>query len=133
MSLYNNRSNNKHIISVPKVYDWVNSTDTFNIKVNLECKCECKNGIIQADTYQYYALSDGRKSIYTNEDELKEYGNRGILAPAAVSYINLFINGILQPQNQYKLEEGRLILTSNELPESGSPIILQFITLKISS
>jgi hypothetical protein len=122
---YNNKRN---IISVPKVYDWVSSEDNLNIKVTFQCKCQCKNNIIQADTYQYYTLSDGIKSVYNNEDELKEYGNRGILDPAATSYINLFINGILQPQNQYRVEPGELILTSSDLPEKGCPIILQFVT-----
>lgn len=92
--------NKKHVISVPKVSDWVSSDDNLNIKVTFQCKCQCKNNVIQADTYEYYTLSDGIKSVYTNEDELKEYGNRGILDPAATSFINLFINGILQLQDQ---------------------------------
>ncbi|WP_085994238.1 DUF4183 domain-containing protein [Oceanobacillus senegalensis] len=133
MASYNNpHRHNKHIVSVPKVYDWLNSTDTFNIKINMQCKCQRNNGIIQADNYQYYAISDGIKSIYTNEDELQEYGDRGILDPASVSYMNLFINGILQPQNQYEVKKGRLIFTSGDVPERGSPIILQFITLQLS-
>ncbi len=35
--------------------------------------------LLDADVYQYNALSDGIKRIYTNHDELSEYGARGIL------------------------------------------------------
>jgi hypothetical protein len=127
MTHYNNK---KHIVSVPKVCDWVRSTSTINIRVPFQCT-NTNKGVAKAETYQYYASSDGIKSVYTNEDELKQYGNRGILDPATVSYINLFINGILQPQNQYMVESGKLTFTSADVPEAGSPIILQFVTIKV--
>jgi hypothetical protein len=126
---YNN-NNNKHTVSVPMVYDWVRSTSTINIRVPFQCTNKNK-GIAKVETYQYYATSDGIKSVYTNEDELKQYGSRGILDPATVSFINLFINGILQPPNQYIVELGRLTLTSGDVPEAGSPIILQFVRIKV--
>lgn len=127
MTFYNNK---KHLISVPKVYDWVRSTSTITTRVPFQC-INTNKGIAKTDTYQYYAVSDGEKSVYTNEDELKQYGNRGILDPATVSFINLFINGILQPQNQYVIELGKLTLTSGDVPEKGSPIILQFVSIKL--
>jgi hypothetical protein len=112
------------------VYDWVRSTSTINIRVPFQCT-NANKGIANAETYQYYATSDGIKSVYTNEDELKQYGSRGILDPATVSFINLFINGILQPQNQYAVVPGKLTLTSGDVPEAGSPIILQFVRIKV--
>jgi hypothetical protein len=127
MSFYNYK---KHIVSVPMVHDWVKSTSTINIRVPFQCT-NTNKGIAKADTYQYYATSDGIKSVYTNADELTQYGIRGILDPTTVSFINLFINGILQPQNQYVVEPGKLTLTSGDVPEAGSPIILQFVRIKL--
>jgi hypothetical protein len=43
--------------------------------------------------------------------------NRIFLDPATVSYINLFINGILQPGNQYMVETGKLTFTSGDAPK----------------
>ena len=127
MVLYHNK---KHIVSVPRVYDWVRSPTTINIRVPFQCT-NTNQGIAKTEIYQYYAVSDGIKSVYTNEDELTEYGNQGILDPATVSFINLFINGILQPQNQYMVELGKLTFTSGDVPEAGSPIILQFVRIKV--
>lgn len=112
------------------VHDWVWSTSTINIRVPFQCT-NTNKGIAKADTYQYFATSDGIKSVYTNADELTQFGSRGILDPATVSFINLFINGILQPQNQYVVEPGKLTLSSGDVPEAGSPIILQFVRIKV--
>jgi hypothetical protein len=61
--------------------------------------------LLKAQIYQYNALSDGKKRIYTNQDELKEYGDMGILSPDATSYYNLFVNGVLQPKTNYKIKK----------------------------
>ncbi|MBB5325675.1 hypothetical protein HNQ34_002776 [Anoxybacillus tepidamans] len=117
----------KHIIAVPKVYDWINTTSAIQFRVTFQIPPQ----ILQVDTYEYNAISDGVKTIYTNEDELKEYGNRGILDPNKVSFINLFINGMLQPKELYEVQEGMLILKSIDVPIKGVPITLQFITIKL--
>ena len=92
-------------------------------------KIRNKNGqLLKADVYQYNTVAKG-KSIYTNDDELTTYGNQGILNPEKVSYINLFINGVIQPKTNYLVSEGILELTLEPLPIEGAPIILQFITL----
>jgi hypothetical protein len=116
----------KHIIAVPKVYDWINTTSTVQFRFTIKIPPQ----VLQVDTYQYNAISDGGKTVYTNEDELTEYGNRGILDPKKVSFINLFINGVLQPNTLYEVQEGILILKSVDVPIKGVPIILQFITIK---
>ena len=59
--------------------------------------------LLHADTYQYNALSDGVKRIYTNNDELTQYGDKGILDPNDVSSFGLFINGVLQPKVNYEI------------------------------
>ena len=61
------------------------------------------------DVYHYNTLSDGEKKVYTNEDELKEYGDRGILDPDSVSYYSLYINGVLQPKVNYEYKKDNLL------------------------
>ena len=56
-----------------------------------------------------------------------QYGNYKILDPSSVSYINLFINGILQPPTNYMVTSETIKLMSNDLSVSGTPIILQFV------
>jgi len=86
--------------------------------------------LLEADVYQYNALSDGKKRVYTNEDELLEYGNKGILNPDKVSYYDLFINGVLQPKTNYEIFEGILILKTEDIPINGSPIVIIFVTFR---
>ncbi|PGL26413.1 DUF4183 domain-containing protein [Bacillus thuringiensis] len=77
----------------------------------------------------YYTFSDGEKLIYTDADGIAQYGTTNILSPSEVSYINLFINGILQPQPFYEVSTGKLTLLDNQPPSQGSSIILQFIII----
>ncbi|WP_019424165.1 DUF4183 domain-containing protein [Paenibacillus sp. OSY-SE] len=84
-------------------------------------------GVLKVETFQYITVSDGVKNTYTNQDELIQFGSTGILNPATVSYVNLFINGMLQPLIVYKVSEG--VLTIDEAPEKGVPITLQFIKI----
>ncbi|USL11041.1 DUF4183 domain-containing protein (plasmid) [Bacillus bombysepticus] len=77
----------------------------------------------------YFTFSDGKKLAYTNADGLPEYGTTQIFSPNEVSYINLFINGILQPQTLYQVVAGQLTLLTPEAPLAGVSIILQFITI----
>ena len=69
-----------------------------------------------------------KKRIYTNQDELIEYGSRGILDPNDVSYFNLFINGVLQPRVNYEIEKGLLLLKTKDVPQKDVAIIISFIT-----
>ncbi|SHN75185.1 protein of unknown function [Desulfitobacterium chlororespirans DSM 11544] len=86
--------------------------------------------LLTAEAYQYNARSDGIKKVYTNDDEIKEYGDQGILDPHQVSYFNLFINGVLQPRVNYELHEGLLVLKTEDAPLKGSPIIITFVTFR---
>ncbi len=113
---------NKICISANKIFDSIlfrNEITTFYNVTELK-----------GEVYQFNALGDGKSRIYTNEDELKEYGNRGILSPENVSYYNLFINGVLQPKSNYKLEKGLLILETEDLPLKGTPIVIMFLTFR---
>lgn len=85
--------------------------------------------LLKTYTYYYCTIAQGEKRIYTNADGLTEYGLYGILDPQRVSYINLFINGVLQPSSLYGVRKGVLFLKSNNLPQTGEPIVLQFIVM----
>jgi hypothetical protein len=77
----------------------------------------------------FFAVSDGLRKIYTSRDGIEEYGITTIRSPDEVSYINLFINGMLQPTVNYKIERGKLTLLTEDIPLKGTIIILQFISL----
>ncbi|MBY6037269.1 DUF4183 domain-containing protein [Fictibacillus nanhaiensis] len=64
-------------------------------------------------------------------DKRQEYASTDIINPNQCSYVNLFINGIIQPATFYQVDEGRLTLlhASGSVPEKGVPIILQFIKI----
>lgn len=85
---------------------------------------------INAEVYQYNALSDGKRGIYTNDDELTQYGDRGILSPENTSFYSVFINGVLQPKTNYLLTEGELSLTTTDIPPKGQPVIISYVTFK---
>jgi hypothetical protein len=77
----------------------------------------------------YVAISDGVRKIYTNVDKVPGYGHSDILNPNTVSYMNLFVNAMLQPPSLYQVHEGVLILLSEDVPLAGTPIMLQFIRI----
>jgi len=87
------------------------------------------SGLIPTTNLLYFTFSDGEKRVYTNNDGVAEYGITEILAPSEVSYINLFINGIIQPQSNYKVEEDKLTLLTEDVPAEDVPITLQFILI----
>jgi len=110
-------------ISVYKVLDH----KCFKSKIIINYK-KSKKRLLKANVYQYNALSEKDKKTYTSDDELKKYGDKGILNPDDVSYLNLYINGVLQPQVVYKVEENELTLETEDAPIPGAPIIITFIT-----
>jgi hypothetical protein len=113
---------NKICIDVNRIYD----SGIFN--------CETcfyfEDLLLEAEVYQYNAISDGEKRIYTNKDELTEYGDKGILSNNDVSYYNLFINGVLQPKTNYLLTKGLLELKTVDIPLKGQSVIIMFVTFK---
>ncbi len=86
--------------------------------------------MLRAWLYQYNALSDGDKMHYTNQDELTQYGGRGILSPDSVSYYNLFVNGVLQPNVNYSVSAGNLYLLTKDTPPDNQTVILTFVTFE---
>lgn len=80
-------------------------------------------------TYFYYAISDGDKRCYTEDDRTKGYGAQSIPDPKAVTFTQVFVNGVLQPSTLYRICKGSLTLTSKDVPEKGVPVIVQSIRI----
>ncbi|MFZ3587680.1 DUF4183 domain-containing protein [Bacillus sp. DJP31] len=83
----------------------------------------------KVDVFEFYTVSDGSRRIFTEGDSLKGYGEQRIIGAERVSYTNLFINGVLQPQRCYEIEEGKIMIKTDDIPLRGTPIILQMIKL----
>lgn len=81
----------------------------------------------QIISHEFFVLADGKKRVYTESDALSEYGIQQIWNPSQIAYMNLFINGILQPKVNYEVTEGKIILRTEDVPAEGCPIILQMI------
>ncbi|WP_144510781.1 DUF4183 domain-containing protein [Bacillus sp. FJAT-22090] len=84
----------------------------------------------QINSYEFFVLSDGIKRVYTDSDALSQYGSQKIWHPSRIAYMSLFINGILQPNMNYEVTEGRITLQTEDIPTKGCPIILQMIKLE---
>ncbi|PGL69313.1 DUF4183 domain-containing protein [Bacillus sp. AFS055030] len=85
--------------------------------------------LLKTTNHLFFAVSDGLRKIYTSRDGIEEYGITTIRSPDEVSYINLFINGMLQPTVNYKIERGKLTLLTEDIPLKGTIIIIQFISI----
>ncbi|QQZ10025.1 DUF4183 domain-containing protein [Heyndrickxia vini] len=79
------------------------------------------------DIKTFYTYSDGKKRVYYDRDGAEE-GSQ-ILDPNTVSFVNVFINAVLQPIQNFKISQGEFQILTSELPIKGVPIILQFITI----
>lgn len=111
-----------------RVHVWIKSVGRIQVYIPTYNPSP-KSNVLWGEGYQYNTVSDGIKRVYTNEDELLEYGNLGIPNPDAISFFNLYINDVLQPRNNYKVEEGRLTLLTEDVPLKGSPIILEYLKI----
>jgi len=77
------------------------------------------------DVFEFYTISDGYCRIFKEEDGINGLGNQVILDPLMVSYMNLFINGVLQPKENYDVRSGMIKLNTEDVPPKGVPVILQ--------
>ncbi|MEK3885194.1 DUF4183 domain-containing protein [Paenibacillus sp. PL2-23] len=91
------------------------------------CKRRRRRPIIA--TYYYYALGDGEKRTFTMADAVDGYDSR-IPKTRLISLTNVFVDGMLQAPQLYRVLSGRLTFQSDEPPPSNSQIIAQFILVK---
>ncbi|WP_286197864.1 DUF4183 domain-containing protein [Bacillus sp. ISL-34] len=80
-------------------------------------------------SYEFYAIANGCQRIYEEKDGITDIENQVILDPSKVSYTNIFINGVLQPHDNYTVEKGKLKLNTIDIPIKGTPIILQIFII----
>lgn len=83
----------------------------------------------QVEVFEYYTISNGHCRIFKDEDGIKGVGNQLILDPSMVSYMNLFINGVLQPYESYEVQRGVIKLKTEDVPPKGAPVILQMFKM----
>lgn len=83
--------------------------------------------LFQAELEQYNALSNSGKT-YTDNDELKMYGNFGIPDPKNASYQNLLVNSVLQPPINYSVQKGSISLQTEDTPLVNAPLTLQSVS-----
>ena len=74
---------------------------------------------------EYFAIADGKKYIFTEDDSVKQLGKQSILDPSKVSYMNLFINAVLQPKDNYEVTKGVICLKTEDVPICGATVVLQ--------
>ncbi len=96
--------------------------------------CTCitayrRSSSVRAKVNQYNTLSDGKSRVYTSEDALPEYGGQGLVSPEEASIHNLFVNGMMQPKNSYRLSEEALELLTEDVPKEGEPIVVSYVRL----
>lgn len=77
------------------------------------------------EVFEFYTNSNGKSRIYRDQDGITKGKNQKIMDPSTVSYMNLFINGVLQPKENYEVQRGMIKLKTQDLPLKGAPIILQ--------
>lgn len=83
----------------------------------------------EIEVIEFYAISNGRCKFISESDGVCDLGQQNILDPCMVSYFNLFINGVLQPKENYEVKSGLIILKTEDVPPKGAPIILQMFKL----
>ena len=86
-----------------------------------------KGQLFRAETTSFNTYSDGGK-VYTNKDNFEKDEKCGIICPKDTSYQSLFVNGILQPYDNYIVQKGCLILKTEGSPCVDAPIALQSVS-----
>ncbi|MGE7762412.1 DUF4183 domain-containing protein [Peribacillus sp. NPDC097895] len=80
-------------------------------------------------SYEFYAIANGYQRIFEEKDGITDIGKQIILDPSNTSFMNLFINGVLQPHDNYTVEKGKFKLNTIDTPIKGTPIILQMFVI----
>ena len=81
----------------------------------------------KVELYEYYMQAKENQRVFSYRDQVREYRNGKIPSPEDVSYMNLFINGVLQPAKNYEVIKDKLILKTIDLPLVDTILILQMV------
>ncbi|WP_191089651.1 DUF4183 domain-containing protein [Paenibacillus spiritus] len=86
-----------------------------------------RSGLLKARAEYYVAAAGEGQRLYTARD-----GNGVPLrSPSRITLARLYVNGILQPPDRYRLRRGRLILLSADTPAAGAPLVLEMVALRL--
>ena len=81
----------------------------------------------KVELYEFYMYAKENQRVFSYYDQVDEYRVNEIPSPEDVSYMNLFINGVLQPAKNYKVVKDKLILNTVDLPLEKTILILQMV------
>ncbi|MFB9330292.1 DUF4183 domain-containing protein [Paenibacillus aurantiacus] len=85
---------------------------------------------MRTKVYLFYAVADGVKRVYRDEDRVDGYGGSNrIPNPRDMSLFQIFVNAVLQPANMYRIRKGSIRFLSEDIPQKGVPIIVQSIQI----
>ena len=79
------------------------------------------------ELYEFYMHAKNNQRVFSYHDQVNEYRNGKIPSPDDVSYMNLFINGVLQPAKNYQVVKDKIILKTIDLPLENTILILQMV------
>ncbi len=79
------------------------------------------------ELYEFYMNAKENQRVFSYCDQVNEYRSGRIPSPEDVSYMNLFINGVLQPAKNYEVVKDQLILNTVDLPLEKTILILQMV------
>ena len=99
---------------------------TFEKRVVFTSKKVDLHGVV----LQYSAVGDGQKREFGNRDAIKQYGNQDILSQDEVSYYNVFVNAVLMPKSDYIMTNGCLEFITEDVPNTGQPICIEYVIFK---
>ncbi|WP_182914441.1 DUF4183 domain-containing protein [Paenibacillus sp. 1011MAR3C5] len=85
-----------------------------------------KNRRTRLRVYYYYAQGDGVKRSFWNEDATPGYKSH-IPARGNMLLSNVFVDGMLQAPELYRIDRGVIHFQSDQAPPADSRIIAQFI------
>lgn len=109
------------------------NSNGFNQTITINCNgsVPVPGNLLTAETTYYIATGIEGKQTYTTADGLSQFGSQDIPDPEHVTYLNLFVNGMLQPPAFYQVSAGSLTFTGpNDVLTTGAPIILQSIKIE---
>lgn len=84
---------------------------------------------LNVKNFLYGAIGDGKKRVFTSNDSLPNYQSSPILSADRVSYLNLFINSVLQPKSSYKIVDGCLKFETRDVPGKGELVVIAYVRL----
>ena len=82
------------------------------------------------ELYEFYMHAKNNQRVFSYHNQVNEYQNGKFPSPDDVSYMNLFINGVLQPAKNYEVVKDKLILKTIDLPLENTILILQMVKVQ---